>query len=281
MDNILNIVRNNPLIISCVILVLFVIVVVLGIKAFSKSSKSSFDNVLNNMNLTTIPPQAFPSLDAQDSGGINLSNPEVPEEIGLAMKYPQGDGVSMSPSDSNSFYPNKPGPLLTSYQGPESYGESSLTNPLGDTGADQGARVLKIKSTGNQLKYKAIDESLNKSYASAYSDGGVQNGNTLINNAKPVNYDDNFNPENNMMIQTSPGQESTLTNCESTYPNVVKYKDFCITAGDIPYGQIVDNKVNPRLVSRWESFTGDYSREDALEPIDGVLYPNLNVLKVQ
>ena len=273
----LNIVRNNPLIISCVVLVLLIIVIVLGIKVSSKSSKSSFDNVLNNMNVKT---KTFPSLDAQDSGGINLSNPVVPEEIGLAMKYPQGDGVGMSPSDSNSFYPTNPGPLLTSYQGPESYGESSLTNPSGNTGADQGARVLKIKNTGYQLNYKPTDESLNQNYASAYSDGEVQNGNTLINNAQPINYSDNFNPENNMMIQTSPGQESTLTNCEATYPNVVKYNDFCITAGDIPYGQIVDGKVNPRLVSRWESFTGDYSREAALEPIDGVLYPNLNVLKV-
>jgi hypothetical protein len=82
----------------------------------------------------------------------------------------------------------------------------------------------------------------------------------------------------NLVIQTSPGQTSTLPNCEQTYPNVVKYKDFCITEGDIPYGQVVDGRVNPRLVSRWESYTGDYSREAALQNIDGVLYPELNVL---
>ena len=275
MEKIISFLKENVLVIVLVIAILsFIIAMVIY-------SKSSFDRILINNNLMTIPPQAFPPLNEQDSGGITLANPVVPEEIGLAMKYPQGDGVGMNPSDSNSFYPTNPGPLLTSYKGPESYGESSLTDPFGVSGADQGARILKIKSTGNQLNYKPVDESLTLNYAAAYSDGEVQNGNTLINNSQPVNYSDSFNPENNMKIQTSPGQESTISNCESTYPNVVKYNDFCITEGDIPYGQIVDNKVNPRLVSRWESFTGDYSREKALEPIDGLLYPNLNVLKVQ
>ena len=60
--------------------------------------------------------------------------------------------------------------------------------------------------------------------------------------------------------------------------NIEKYGDFCITEVDIPYGQVVNGKVNPRLVSRWESYTGQYSRDAALEPIDGLLYPNLNVL---
>ena len=271
--DIVNFLKENVIVILIVIVILGFIIVIY--------SKSSFDRVLNNNVLTKIPPQAFPGLSEPDSGGITLANPVVPEEIGLAMKYPQGGGVGMNPSDSNSFYPTNPGDLLTNHTIPESYGESSLTDPLGNNGADQGARILKIKSTGNQLNYKPVDESLKLNYAAAYSDGEVQNGNTLINNAQPVNYNDSFNPENNMNIQTSPGQESTISNCENTYPNVVKYNDFCITEGDIPYGQIVENKVNPRLVSRWESFTGDYSREKALEPIDGLLYPNLNVLKVQ
>ena len=106
----------------------------------------------------------------------------------------------------------------------------------------------------------------------------VQKGPLFVNGASSINYSDSFNPEDNLMIQTSPGQTSTLRNCEKTYPNVVKYGDSCITEGDIPYGQVVDGKVNPRLVSRWESYTGDYSRQAALDPIDGVLYPNLNVL---
>ena len=175
--------------------------------------------------------------------------------------------------------PDKPGPLLTDHVGPESYGESSLSDPTGTNGAEQGSRILKIKNTGNQLNYKPSDETNKINYAAAYSSGEVQEGFSLINNTKPVDYSDNFVPDDYLKIQTSPGQESTLPNCESTYPNVVKYNNFCITEGDIPYGKVVDGKVNPRLVSRWESFTGDYSREDALNPIDGVLYPNLNVLK--
>ena len=112
----------------------------------------------------------------------------------------------------------------------------------------------------------------------AYTKGEISDSDTFINGTKPIEYSDSFNPESNLMIQTSPGQESTFKNCETMYPNVVKYGNFCITEGDIPYGQIVDNKVNPRLVSRWESYTGDYSRKEALGPIDGVLYPNLNIL---
>jgi hypothetical protein len=243
--------------------------------------KSSFNRDLNVpvSRLTQEQPLSFPSVSAPDTGGIELSNPVVPEEIGLAMIYPQGNGVAMSKSDSNSFYPSNPGPLLTDHVGPESYGESSLSDPTGVNGANQGARVLKIKNTGSQQSFKPVDESLPINYASAYSDGEVQEGFTLINGAEPVNYSDSFKPNDNLKLQTSPGQESTIENCESTYPNVVKYNNFCITEGDIPYGQVVNGKVNPRLVSRWQSFTGDYSRDTALEPIDGVLYPNLNILK--
>jgi hypothetical protein len=264
-----------------IIIAALVIAVVVGVVLYCRYKKSHFDRVLlkPNSDLTPDQPLSFPSLNQPDTGGIKLVNPEVPEEIGLAMVYPQGDGVGMNKTDSNSFYPNNPGPLLSDHIGPESYGESSLSDPTGTNGADQGARILKIKSTGNQLNYKPVDESLPLNYASAYSDGEVQEGFSLINGAQPVDYSDTFNPNNNLQIQTSPGQESTIENCESTYPNVVKYNNFCITEGDIPYGQVVDGKVNPRLVSRWESFTGDYSRTEALEPIDGVLYPNLNILK--
>jgi hypothetical protein len=196
------------------------------------------------------------------------------------MVYPQGNGVGMTKDDSNSFRPGNPGPLLTDFSNPESYGESSLTDPNGTNGAEQGARVLRFTSTGDQMNYKGLDESNKGTFSAAYSPTGeeVQKGPSFVNGASPVNYQDSFKPESNLLIQTSPGQTSTLTNCENTYPNVVKYGDFCITEGDIPYGQVVDNKVNPRLVSRWQSYTGDYSREDALAPIDGVLYPNLAVL---
>ena len=127
------------------------------------------------------------------------------------------------------------------------------------------------------MNYKPGDYTSKNSFASAYSDGEVQ-VTTFINGNVGIDYSDSFNPNDNLIIQTSPGQESTLDLCEKTYPGVVKYNNFCITKGDIPYGKIVNNEVNPRLVSRWESYTGDYSRENALQDIDGVLYPNLNVM---
>ena len=245
--------------------------------------KSSFNDKLVNTNLTDQQPLKFTPFSqvTQVPNFPNLVPPVVHEEIGLAMVYPQGVGIGMSKSDSNSFEPGNPGPLLTDYTIPESYGESSLSDPTGINGSDQGARIIRINSNGDQGNYKPIDESDNTYYSVAYAQGQIPKGIQLINDATPIVYTDSFSPSNNLKLQSSPGQMSSLTNCETTYPNTVKYNNFCITEGDIPYGQIVDNKVNPRLVSRWQSFTGDYSREKALEPIDGLLYPNLNVLKVQ
>ena len=275
---------KNPIVIAIVFIIL-VIAILAATGTFSsfKDSKSNFRRTLITPPelIEQTPPKQFPDLEENDNGGINLYNPVVPEEIGLGMIYPQGSGVGMSPSDSNSFVLDKPGSLLTDYTIPESYGESSLADPSGGLGADQGAHVLRIKSTGNQLDYQPIDESLPNTFASAYDDGNsriVQTGSTLINNGLPINYTSNYNPNENLKIVGSVGKESRNISCESWYPNAVKYRDFCITEGDIPYGEVVDNKVNPRLVSRWESYTGDYSREAALAPIDGVLYPNLEVL---
>ena len=263
---------TNPFVGGLLVVVLVAVLIIVLTK-----KKSTFKTTLitpaNEIDAT--PPMKFTPLSDDDSGGIYLAEPVVPEEIGFAMLYPQGAGASMSKSDSNSFEPTKPGPLLTNYTIPESYGESSLTD---SSGAGQGARILKIKNTGNQLAYKPIDESMMSAFAGAYNTGDVQNGSALINGAQAVDYNNGYNPNNNLKLQASPGQSSNLPNCETTYPNVVKYNDMCITEGDIPYGQVVDGKVNPRLVSRWESFTGDYSRQAALQPIDGVLYPNLNVL---
>jgi hypothetical protein len=274
-ENFVLFVKTNPVAIAFIA----VAVILLVVYFIKKSKVSKFNKVLGDAPLTKEQPKSFPPIDQPDSGGITLAEPDVPEEIGLAMVYPQGDGVGMSKDDSNSFYPTKPGTLLTDHIIPESYAESSLADPTGINGADQGSRIIKIKSTGNQMNFKPTDDALDKSYARAYSDGEVQVGSTLINYAQPINYQDTYNPDDNLLLQTSPGQESDLNNCETTYPKVVKYKDFCITEGDIPYGQVVDGKVNPRLVSRWESFTGDYSREEALQDIDGLLYPTLNVLK--
>ena len=240
--------------------------------------KSNFKQTLITPNLDNSQPSSFPPINKAEKPEIPLQPPVVPEEIGLAMVYPQGTGVGMSKSDSNSFTTSNPGPLLTSYTLPQAYGESSLSDPMGNNGASQGSRIIKIKDAGSQMVYKPVDESMDKTFAGAYSNGDVQDGSTLINGSQPVDYNEfGYTPEQNLKLQTSPGQSSTLPNCESTYPNVVKYNDMCITDGDIPYGQVVDNKVNPRLVSRWESFTGDYSRENALAPIDGLLYPNLNI----
>ena len=275
----LNELIQNPWVIGVLIgVVVLVLLKFTGIISSFKKSNFKRTLITPSSEIDQRPPKSFPELSKDRIGNINLANPVVPEEIGLGSKYPQGAGVGMSNSDSNSFEPTKPGPLLTDFTIPESYGESSLTDPMGTNGAGQGARVLRIKSTGNQLNFKPVDESMNHSFAGAYGSADIQKGSTLINGSEPVNYKDNFNPNENLKIQASAGQQSTLPNCESWYPNTVKYGDFCITEGDIPYGQIVDNKVNPRLVSRWESYTGDYSREAALTPIDGVMYPNLNVL---
>ena len=221
-------------------------------------------------------PKSFSPIDTEISSFPKLEPPVVPEEIGLSQVYPQGQGVSMDKGDSNSFTPDKPGPLLTDYKNPESYGASSLTDPMGVKGAEQGARVIRLKAAGGQMNFKPFDESEQGTYASAYSNEEVQTGASFVNDTKYIDYSDSFNPEDNLSIQTSPGQESTLDNCEITYPGVVKYEKFCITDGDIPYGKEINGKVNPRLVSRWESYTGNYSRKDALDQVDGLLYPSLN-----
>jgi len=245
---------------------------------YTKFFKSSFNNKLINKDVTDKQPMNFEPIESPVSDFIPLAPPVVPEEIGLAMVYPQGAGVGMNKSDSNAFYPDNPGPLLTDYTIPQSYGESNLSDPYGTNGSDQGARIIKIGSTGSASNFKPVDEAESGLYSSAYTNGEMTDGLQLINNNKNIDYTDGFNPSNNLKLQASPGQMSTLNNCETTYPNTVKYNDFCITEGDIPYGQVVNNKVNPRLVSRWQSFTGDYNTQEALAPIDGTLYPTLSVL---
>jgi len=240
--------------------------------------KSNFNDTLSGDPVNDMQPKDFPPINEKHGNFPPLAPPVVPEEIGLAMKYPQGTGVGMSSLDSNAFVPSNPGPLLTDYSIPEAYAESSLADPSGVNGADQGSRIIKIKNTGNQMMYQPVDDAENLLYAGAYSNVEVQNGPALINGAKNINYNDNFIPENHLKLQSSPGQVSALNNCETTYPNTEHYDDFCITDGDIPYGKIVNGKVNPRLVSRWQSYTGDYNRQAALQDIDGLLYPKLNVL---
>lgn len=235
-------------------------------------TKSKFNNVLVSDNINNLQPNSFTPLGSDRDS--QLVPPVVKEEIGLSMLYPQGSGVGMSPKDSNAFTSSNPYTLLTDHTIPESYGESSLTDPDGTKGAQEGARVIKLNNPGNQTAFKPLDESQNQLYSTAYSTGEVQNGSTLLS-GEYINYSDSFIPEDSLSIQTSPGQKSTLDNCEQTYPKVGKYSDFCITDGDIPYGQVVNGKVNPRLVSRWQSYTGNYSPEEALNGTDGLLYPSV------
>jgi hypothetical protein len=274
-DAVKNALMDNKKEVLISVVTIFVLYIILKALIF----KNNFNPNLINYNLTDTQPLSFPPLNKPSTLAPPI-RPDVPEEIGLAMAYPQGSGVGMDKSDSNSFEPSNPGPLLTDYSIPEAYGESSLTDPTGKRGASQGARIIKIKNTGNQLNYKPMDETEETTYSAAYTDTEVNTGRFLINGSQDIDYTDNYVPENNLGLEISPGQYGDLTSCEKTYPNVVKYNGACITEGDIPYGQVVNGKVNPRLVSRWESYTGDYSREEALQDVDGLLYPELNIMKM-
>jgi hypothetical protein len=267
---------KNPYVIVIGVICMLTIAVIVAISLTKSSFKATLFTSPDQLNKGQ--PMQFAPLDEQEQE-INLLSPEVPEEIGLAMAYPQGSGVGMDANDSNSFYPTKPGSLLASHSTPESYGESSLADPYGGFGSEEGSRILKLNNAGIQSQFQPVDEIIKTVYAQAYDKGEVSTvDSAFINGGVEVKYNQDFVPESNLYLQSAPGQKSSRPNCETTYPNVVKYNGMCITQGDIPYGQVVDGKVNPRLVSRWESFTGDYSRQQALEPIDGLLYPTLNVL---
>ena len=159
-------------------IVIIIISVVAIYFIYNKFNKANFNDTLSGGMLTDEQPLNFPPVaqEVKVQDFPDLVPPVVPEEIGLAMVYPQGQGVGMSKSDSNSFQPGNPGDLLTDYTIPESYGESSLTDPLGNRGSDQAARVLKIGSTGSQLNFKPTLESDNRFYSSAYTDGLVDKG---------------------------------------------------------------------------------------------------------
>jgi len=296
--------KEKPYVLALVIIGI-VLVIVLIIYFINKKSSFTFNEAIKGDPITDQQPKVFPPFTnnpgdvptvpngtrqywgsnyTEYPNGENLSIPLLPatvkEETGFAMLYPQGSGVGMTSNDSNAFTPDVPGTLLTEYKIPEAYGESSLSDPYGTNGADQASRILRIKDLGNQINFKPMDESIHKNYATAYSNSNleVESGFKNINGSEYTNYSDDYSPSSNLMLQSSPGQMSGLSNCETTYPNTEKYKDYCITDGDIPYGQIVNGKVNPRLISRWQSYTGDYNPQEALQQIDGLLYPNLNIL---
>jgi hypothetical protein len=119
--------KNKPFAIILIIMAILFVYYIVSTFIFTGKFTDKLMSPIRN--LTNQQPKSFPPIQQPQSDIFNLAKPDVPEEIGLAMVYPQGQGVGMSKEDSNSFYPGKPGPLLTTYQNPESYGESSLTDP--------------------------------------------------------------------------------------------------------------------------------------------------------
>jgi hypothetical protein len=240
---------------------------------------SQFNNVLDgNINEATprVLPKLFPDLKDNnsttniigiptkiDSLGnptieqhIPLLKPDVPEEIGFPL---YGKGVSMDPLDSNVFNAEKtPGDLHVNYSQNDSVGESTYSDEF-------GSRIIKIKSSGNQNNFIGLDESTKKYQAGAYNKQNIQSGYTLINGSNSINYSSEFIPTQNLKLETSPGHSTVTENCESTYPHTINNNGICLTEGDIPYNSIVNGKVNPRLVSRWESYTGNYNPNDIIK----------------
>jgi hypothetical protein len=186
----------------------------------------------------------FLDFTVSDKQEIQTLKPDVPEEIGLSVAYPQG-AVGMEASDA-------------------------LSQPV-----ENASRIISLKSKGSLNNFKPFDDTEKEVYFPAYSKSGeVPKTNTFIGNSGPLNYTDSFDPNDSLGIQSSPGQEAT-SECQQTYPRVLKYDGMCITEGDIPYTKTIDGKVNPRLVSRWESYTGDYSASEALKAKGGLLFPEI------
>jgi hypothetical protein len=253
------------------------IIVVIGVVLFLLYYyvlKSGFNNVLNG-NVNDLVPKIFPELVSppkenvivtpNDPSGIVSGVPsqeqritppkaDIPEEAGFPI---YGKGVSTDPLDSNVFESeNVSGKLHVEYPQNESFGESMYSDQY-------GSRIIKLKNTGSQLSFKGLDESQRKYVSGAYGKEGIQFGYTLMGNG--IDYSSTFDPKNGLKLEASPGSYSLSSECESTYPNTVLSNGACLTAGDIPYDSIVNGKVNPRLVSRWESYTGNYNPQEVLQ----------------
>lgn len=264
--------------------VLVLIVVIVGIVLFLLYHfllKSGFNNVLNG-DINESVPKIFPELvfppkenvivkpnDPSGSLSGDFSREErilppkadIAEEAGFPI---YGKGVSTDPMDSNVFdSENNPGKMHVEYPQNESFGESMYSDSF-------GSRIIKLKNAGTQSGFKGLDESQNKYISGAYGMGGVQTGYTLMGNE--VNYSSEFIPKNGLKMEASPGSYSLSNECESTYPNTVLSNGACLTAGDIPYDSVINGKVNPRLVSRWESYTGNYNAEEVLKG-NSTLFP--------
>ena len=233
--------------------ILLVFLVLLLLFIFTQK-KSGFNDVLDGQinNNTPVIQDMYTS-----GNDITLLPPDVAEERAFPL---YGDGVSMDRADSNIIQNSKNlGPLHTSFKVRESSGESSFTENI-------NSRIIKIKNAGKQNIFNGFEEVF---YPAAFIN------NTFLNNkfVSSNQYDD-YNPNDNLILESSPGSVNCnqQVNCESTYPKVVNFNGMCLTEGDIPYEQIVNGKVNPRLVSRWESFTGDYDPNKIILN-NGLLYP--------
>jgi hypothetical protein len=263
------------------VLILIILIVGILLLLYFYVFKSSFNNVING-NINDSSPRMFPELVPPPKENIVIApndtsvsllgnssqeqrilppKADIPEEAGFPI---YGKGVSTDTMDSNIFVSeNVPGKLHVEYPQNESFGESMYSDQF-------GSRIIKLKNAGTQSQFKGLDESQNKYVSGAYGMGGVQSGYTLMGNG--VNYSSDFIPKNGLKMEASPGSYSLSNECESTYPNTVLSNGACLTAGDIPYDSVVNGKVNPRLVSRWESYTGNYNAEEVLKG-NSTLFP--------
>ena len=79
-----------------VILIISVVIFVVFIKLKKSSSSKFTDKLISPISsLTYNQPKSFPPIQAPQKEIFNLAKPDVPEEIGLGMVYPQGSGVGI------------------------------------------------------------------------------------------------------------------------------------------------------------------------------------------
>ena len=226
-----------------------------------------------NNTLRGPPPTSTLHLEMQ---GSPLVGPVRRDEIGLGLFHPDGMGAGMNRDDSNSLSPI-PDTLLTNYTTPEAIGESSM---LWISPQTPNCRIIKLDNTGNQEEFLPTDMYYTKMYSNAYTSGE----NTLRGE---LNYNTSYDPESSLSLECSPGQynipfmgteNAVKPPCEDTYPRAVRYnlngKTMCITSGDIPYGEVLNGRVNPRLIDRWQNYTNRYNAQEVTRG-NGLLYPKI------
>lgn len=226
------------------------------------SNKYSLNNPIN----TSIPVEFTKySNTILPDDNIPLFPPDVPEERAFAI---YGGGVSMDRLDSDVL---PGGPLHIEFKKNESVGESPYSS-------NYGSRIIKIGSAGVQSNFKPSECCISKSYSTPHN-YEMQSCGYLLQNSRYIDYSDNFVPSDNIKLEESPGKYSDSEYCENTLPNVQYDPEIgaCLTAGDIPYRSSVNGRVNPRLLSRWQSYTGSYDPIEILASTsDGALYPVIN-----